>query len=471
MNDKISSTDMTYLQAIFDQSADGLMICDHDGVILKLNSAAEKLNGVKASDLVGKDVVSLVKEGRIDRSATKEVIDSKRQVSVIQKSPNSEYTLLVTGTPVFDDNNNICFVVINERDISLIESMKKELLLAKQESESIKNELTQLNLLELKENNIVAQSNSMKQTLRLALKLAVIKASNILIQGESGTGKGLLAKFIHQHYSRQKKPFIQINCAALPENLLEAELFGYKKGAFTGASEHGKTGLFELANGGTLFLDEIAEMSAKVQAKLLKYLDDHEIMPIGGITPKKIECSIIAATNRDLETMTLNKKFRLDLFHRLNTFTLTIPPLKERPEDILELVQIYLKRYNKLYKRKTRIGYKGFDMLQAHGFPGNVRELSNIIKQAIVMSDTRFLDDYIINLLSRGKLSKFEEQKSYKERSLPGKLHLLENQILQDAASMYKTTRQAAKSLGISQPSVVRKFKKHGIKILKNRRG
>ncbi|MEN8212149.1 MAG: sigma 54-interacting transcriptional regulator, partial [Thermodesulfobacteriota bacterium] len=339
MNDKISSTGMTHLQAIFDQSADGLMICDHQGVILKLNSAAEKLNGVKASDLVGKDVISLVKEGHIDRSATKEVIDSKRQVSVIQKSPSSEYTLLVTGTPVFDDNNNICFIVINERDISLIESMKKELLLARQESESIKNELTQLNLLELKENNIVAQSNSMKQTLRLALKLAVIKASNILIQGESGTGKGLLAKFIHQHYSRQKKPFIQINCAALPENLLEAELFGYEKGAFTGASEHGKTGLFELANGGTLFLDEIAEMSAKVQAKLLKYLDDHEIMPIGGITPKKIECSIIAATNRDLEKMTLNKKFRLDLFHRLNTFTLVIPPLKERPEDILELVQ------------------------------------------------------------------------------------------------------------------------------------
>jgi PAS domain S-box-containing protein len=467
MSDKISPAGMTYLKAIFDQSADGLMICDHKGVILKLNKAAEKLNAVKACDLVGKDVISLVKEGRIDRSATKEVMDSGRQVSVIQKSPNSEYTLLVTGTPVFDENDKISFIVINERDISLIESMKKELLQARQESESIRNELVQLSMLELKDNNIVAQSSSMKHTLGLALKLAVIKASNILIQGESGTGKGLLAKFIHQHYSKKKKPFIQINCAALPENLLEAELFGYEKGAFTGASEQGKTGLFELAEGGTLFLDEIAEMSTKVQAKLLKYLDDHEIMPIGGITPKTIKCSIIAATNRNLETRTRNKQFRLDLFHRLNTFNLTIPPLKERPEDILELVQIYLKKYNRKYRRKSRIGYNGFDALQAHEFPGNVRELSNITKQAVVMSDKILLDDYIINLLGRKNQSPPVGQQNSKDYSLQEKLSIVERQMLEKAALECKTTRQAASFLGISQPSVVRKFKKYSIVIAK----
>ena len=468
MKDDSSHLTLTYLKAIFDRSADGLMICDAKGRILKLNKAAEILNGVKASEVLGKDVRTLVTEGQIDRSATQEVLDTKRQVSVIQTTPRSDYTLLVTGTPVFDDQHNIVFVVVNERDMSLIESMKKQLALARQESEKIKNELTELTLLELKNNNIVAESDSMKHTLKLALKLSAIKASNILIQGESGTGKGLLAKFIHQHSSGGKKPFIQINCAALPENLLEAELFGYEKGAFTGASEKGKLGLFELARGGTIFLDEIGEMSMGVQAKLLKCLDDHEIMPIGGITPKKIDCSIIAATNRNLDDRTLNKKFRLDLLHRLNTFTLSIPPLRKRPEDILELVRIYLKKYNKKYNRRTKIGYKAFDSLQTYAFPGNVRELINIIKQAIVMCDVRSLDDYLVKVLNRIGPAKLKAPPMKEYTTLADKIWAIENEMLMQASLKCRTTREAAKFLGISQPSVVRKFKNHGISITKN---
>jgi len=467
MKDESSQMTMKYLQAIFNQSADGLMICDAEGRILKLNKAAEILNGVKASEVLGKDVRTLVKERQIDRSATQEVLETKRQVSVIQTTPRSEYTLLVTGTPVFDDKHNISFVVVNERDISLIKSMRKELELARQESEKIKDELTELTLLELKENNIVAQSDSMKQTLRLALKLSAINASNILIQGESGTGKGLLAKFIHKHSAGSKKPFIQINCAALPENLLEAELFGYTKGAFTGASEKGKLGLFELACGGTIFLDEIGEMSLGVQAKLLKCLDDHEIMPIGGIAPKKIDCSIIAATNKDLEAQTVQKKFRLDLLHRLNTFTLSIPPLRNRPEDILELIRITLKKYNKLYNRRARIGYKAFDRLQTYEFPGNVRELINIIKQAIVMCDRRSLDDYLVKALSKAKPFRTKAQPMNEDSSLADKIWAVENEMLMQAAMKCRTTREAARFLGISQPSVVRKFKKHGVTITK----
>lgn len=468
MKDDAEQVTLTYLTTIFERSADGLMICDADGKILKLNKAAEILNGVKASEVLGKDVRTLVTERQIDRSATQEVLDTKRQVSVIQTTPRSEYTLLVTGTPVFDDQHNIVFVVVNERDISLIKSMKKQLALTRQESEKIKNELTELTLLELKDNNIVAESDSMKHTLRLALKLSAIKASNILIQGESGTGKGLLAKFIHQQGSGSKKPFIQINCAALPENLLEAELFGYEKGAFTGASEKGKLGLFELACGGTIFLDEIGEMSMGVQAKLLKCLDDHEIMPIGGINSKKIDCSIIAATNRNLDDRTANKKFRLDLLHRLNTFTLSIPPLRKRPEDILELVRIYLKKYNKKYNRRTKIGYKAFDSLQTYAFPGNVRELINIIKQAIVMCDGRSLDDYLVKVLNRMGPAKLKAPPMKEYTTLADKIWAIENEMLMQASLKCRTTREAAKFLGISQPSVVRKFKNHGVSITKN---
>lgn len=468
MKDDCSQMTMKYLQTIFDRSADGLMICDADGIILKLNPAAEVLNGVKLSEVLGKDVRALVKERRINRSVTQEVLETKRQVSVVQTTPGSKYMLLVTGTPVFDDQHNIVFVVVNERDISLIEGMRKQLAFARQESDKIKDELTGLSLLELKNNNIVAESDSMKHTMGLALKLAAIKASNILIQGESGTGKGLLAKFIHQHSRGSKKPFVQINCAALPENLLEAELFGYEKGAFTGASEEGKLGLFELACGGTIFLDEIGDMSMGVQAKLLKCLDDNEIMPIGGIAPKRIDCSIIAATNRNLDNRTLNKKFRLDLLHRLNTFTLSIPPLRNRPEDILELVRIYLKKYNKKYNRRAKIGYKAFNSLQTYAFPGNVRELINIIKQAIVMCDGRLLDDYLVNALSKIIPAQPKAPPIKESTRLADKIWAVENEMLMQAALQCRTTREAALFLGISQPSVVRKFKRHGISITKN---
>jgi len=480
-NELCAAKNITYLEAIFDRSADGLMICDGEGTILKMNRSAEKLNGVKALEVVGKDVRTLVKEGQIDRSATQEVLETKRQVSVIQTTPKSGDTLLVTGTPVFNDTNDVVFVVVNERDISLIENMRQELARAREESEKIRDKLTELTLLELQENDIVAQSSSMKQTLRLALKLSRIDASHILIQGESGTGKGLLAKFIHKHSSRSKKPFIQINCAALPENLLEAELFGYEKGAFTGARETGKAGLFELASGGTLFLDEIAEMSPVIQAKLLKCLDDHEIMPVGGTTAKKIDCSILAATNRNLERRILEKQFRLDLLHRLNTFTLSIPPLRDRPEDILELVAICLKKCNKKYNRRAHIGFRAFEVLKSYPFPGNVRELINIIKQAVVMSERRLLDDYIIQATSpppealtlpvpsskQSKQSSKEDPalkqnpalkfpRNSKENptfnnnnpSLPEKLCAVEYDMLMQASIRYRTTRKIAVFFG-----------------------
>jgi PAS domain S-box-containing protein len=461
MNDK----DRFFLETIFSRSADGLMICDGQGRILKMNQAAERLNGIKASDVLGKDVRTLVTEGQINRSATQEVLETRRQVSLVQTTPRSGYSLLVTGTPVFDDTGGVAYVVVNERDISLIRDMRTKLAQVRQESEKMRDELAELSLRELADNHIVAKSPSMKQTVHLALKLARIGASNILLQGESGTGKGLLAKFIHKHSRRSGKPFIQINCAALPENLLEAELFGYEKGAFTGARDTGKAGLFELAAGGTLFLDEIGELSPVVQAKLLKYLDDQEIMPVGGTKPKKIDCSILAATNRNLEQQTRNKLFRLDLLHRLNTFTLVIPPLRERPEDIVELTRICLTRYNKKYNRRAQIGYRALQALKSHSFAGNVRELVNIIKQAVAMCDRRQLDDYLIRFTEPPLASSAKSGVRDSCKGLVQAVEAVEHDMLMQAAACCHTTRQAASFLGVSQPTVVRKCKKHGIVI------
>jgi PAS domain S-box-containing protein len=463
----MKDTDLFFLETIFTRSADGLLICDGQGRILKMNRAAERLNGIRAAEVLGKDVRTLVKEGQINRSATQEVLETRRQVSLIQTTPRSGYSLLVTGTPVFDESGNIAYVVVNERDISLIHDIKQKLAQVRQESEKMRDELTELTLRELADNDMVAQSPAMKQTVHLALKLARLGASNILLSGESGTGKGLLAKFIHKHSPRAGKPFIQINCAALPENLLEAELFGYEKGAFTGARETGKAGLFELASGGTLFLDEIGELTPGVQAKLLKYLDDQEIMPLGSTRSKKIDCTVLAATNQDLAELTRKKKFRLDLFHRLNTFTLSIPPLRERPEDILELARICLKQYNKKYRRRTHIGYRSLHALKMYSFPGNVRELINLIKQAVAMCDRRQLDDYLIRLTESQTVSAACEslKTAGAGTGLVQTLEAVEHDMLRQAADQCRTTRQAAEFLGISQPTVVRKFKKYGVRI------
>ncbi|MDT8377276.1 MAG: sigma 54-interacting transcriptional regulator [Desulfotignum sp.] len=461
----MKDNDLFFLETIFTRSADGLLICDGQGRILKMNRAAERLNGIQASEVLGKDVRTLVKEGQINRSATQEVLETRRQVSLIQTTPRSGYSLLVTGTPVFDDAGEIAYVVVNERDISLIRDMKRKLAQVRQESEKMREELTELTLRELADNDVVAQSPCMKQTVHLALKLARIGASNILLSGESGTGKGLLAKFIHKHSPRAENPFIQINCAALPENLLEAELFGYEKGAFTGARETGKAGLFELAAGGTLFLDEIGEMSPGVQAKLLKYLDDQEIMPLGSTRSKKIDCTVLAATNQDLAELTRKKRFRLDLFHRLNAFTLSIPPLRERPEDILELARICLKRFNKKYHRRAHIGYRSLQALKTYPFPGNVRELINLIKQAVAMCDRRQLDDYLIRLTDAPICPATGAPVKKTGAGLVQTLESVERDLLEQAAERCRTTRQAADFLGISQPTVVRKFKKYDVRI------
>jgi PAS domain S-box-containing protein len=452
------------LDTIFKSSSDGIWVCDGMGKVININEASEKLNGIKAQDIIGKNVADLVAAGLFDRSVTLEVLETKRQVSIVQYVNKTERHLLVTGTPAFDEEGSVFLVVVNERDMTQLNAFREQLEETRLVKEKFKDELAELSMLELKKQEIIAESEKMRQVLRTALKLAHLGASNILLLGESGTGKGLLAKFIHKSSKRKKNPFIQINCPALPESLLEAELFGYEKGAFTGAREQGKVGLFELAQEGTLFLDEIGDLPFSVQAKLLKYLDDHEIMRVGGTKPKIVDCTIIAATNRDLETLSKKRKFRQDLFYRLNTFTIRIPPLRERPEDIFELVSYFLRKYNREYKLRRRITQQALESLQSYPFFGNVREVENILKTALVMSDSEVLDEFILKSLNRGtgKWTRLDSETRHK-LNLTEELLTFEKEILEDAIARCKSTREVASYLGISQPTVVRKMKKHGL--------
>ena len=452
------------LEAIFKSSSDGIWLCDGNGKILNINGASEKINAIKAKDVVGKNVREIVKEGLVDRSATLEVLETERQISLLQYLKKTNKYLLVTGTPVFDEGGRISLVVVNERDMTQLNTMKEKLAQTLMETERFKDELAELSLLELKEQEIIAKSEEMRQVLRIAVKLAKMEASNILILGETGTGKGLLAKFIHQYSNRKKKPFIQINCAALPETLLEAELFGYEKGAFTGAREHGKIGLFELAHEGTLFLDEIGDLPLSVQAKLLKYLDDHEILRLGGIKPKQVDCTIIAATNRNLEARIRQRKFRQDLFFRLNSFLMQIPPLRARRDDIFELVNHLLDKYNRQYALRRRISASAMEQIKSYSFPGNVRELKNMIKIAVMMSEADSLDDYILRNFKKSVLEQSDYgQKPVSQMNLTEETGAFEKRLLQNAMTNFKTTREMAGFLGINQSTVVRKMKKYDL--------
>ncbi len=465
---KLESFDLVDRQfkTVFESSSDGIWICDKNGRVVLINRASEKLGGIKREDIIGAKVSDLINKKKLySNYVTDEVIETKRVVSQLQHVKNTKKTVLCTGIPVFDRNGQLSMVVINERDITQLEALKIKLEEIRKEKDRYKNKLTELSMQELRQQKIVAESDQMHAILKTALKLAHLEVTDILLLGESGTGKGLLAKFIHNNSNRKKQPFIQINCAALPENLLEAELFGYEKGAFSGAREQGKPGLFELAHEGTLFLDEIGELPFSVQAKLLKYLDDHKVQRLGGIKAKPIDCIIIAATNQDVEKFVEQKKFRKDLFYRLNILTIKIPPLRERPEDIFKLANGFLGHYNRKYKQKKKLNPLALSLLQSYSFPGNVRELKNIIKKAVVMSEGDVIDTVILSSIGKEVLEDRWEVRGADKKinNLMDMLSALEKEMLKNAMRHCKSTREMARFLNISQPTVVRKLKKHSL--------
>ena len=436
---------------------------DGEGVVLKVNPAGEKLIGITAQDVVGKNIAHLAEKGVIDQALTPHVLKARHPVTKLLYVLKTEKYIMSSGVPVFDADGNIILVVVTEYDMTTLNSLQIQLEELRDVAEKFKDELAHLKLMDFKKHGIISESQEMKQVLNVSLKLARLDVSNILLLGESGTGKGLMAQFIHKNSKRVHNPFIQINCAALPESLLEAELFGFEKGAFTGAGTKGKIGLLELAQNGIILLDEIGDLPFAVQAKLLKCLDEHEIMHLGGLKPIKIDCTIIAATNRNLKARVKAKKFREDLYHRLNAFNIQMPPLRQRPEDIVELANYYLNKYNQEFGMSKRLSLSAINKLQQYAFPGNVRELKNILKHAVVMSENTVLDDIIPEMVNAEEVQPKEVFPSIggQPPGLSEQLDSFEKSILEHAIRKYKTTRQIAKGLKTSQSKIARMLKKH----------
>ncbi|MCG8619322.1 MAG: sigma 54-interacting transcriptional regulator [Desulfobacterales bacterium] len=450
-------------QAIVDHSYYGIYIMDGDGIVLRVNDVAAGLIGMKKSDMLGMDIRNLARDGIVDQALTPTILRDKKPVSRPLYVFGQDKYIMASGIPILDKDGNVLFVVVIEHDMTMVKDLRDQLHRAREITEKIKSELSDRNLLEMKDSCIIAESPAMHQVLNVLVKLAKMDASNILITGESGTGKGFLSKFVHQNSPRKDKPFISINCAALPEMLLEAELFGYEKGAFTGAADTGKAGLFELANGGTIFLDEIGDLPFSVQAKLLKCLDDGEIRRLGGTKAIKVDCTVLAATNLDLEELVNQKKFRQDLYFRLNIFPVKIPPLRERQEDIIRISDYYLKKYNKTYNQNKQFSEKCLEQLLTYSFPGNVRELKNIIKNAVVIKEKKVLNNILPANTLKTPATITKKAARPRPMDLNEELLAFEKKKLKQALDKVDSTRELSEYLGVSQSTIVRKLKKHGL--------
>ena len=446
------------LAAIINSSYDGIFITDGEGKVLRFNKAYERITGIELKDAVGKNMHDLVQEGVYDQSVTLLVIQSKKTETINQTIKQTNKTILVTGNPIFDRQGRLFRVVTNVRDITDLVHVQNQLLASKEQSRKYKAELEHLRSLHNRHADIIYSSQAMSHVIELATKVADVD-SNVLITGESGTGKELIAKLIHNAGKGAKKPFIKINCGAIPEQLLESELFGYEAGAFTGAKKEGKPGMFELANDGTLFLDEIGDLPAVLQVKLLRAIQEKEVMRVGGIKPVHVNVRIITATHRDLFSMVKNKQFREDLYYRLMVVPIKIPPLRERREDIPLLVMHFLDKFNSKFALNKYLAPSVIDSLMGYCWPGNVREMQNVIERMVVTSVNDELGEHYLP----DTIYKKTRYIPHKSTKLKDAMEEMEAYLIRQAHIKYGSWQKVAAELGVDRTTIFRKAAKYGL--------
>jgi len=451
-----------WLDTIIDSSFDGLWICDHEGKVIRINKASERINQVKAEEVVGKNMKELITEGFFDKSVTLEVLRRKTAVTMIQQIKGDK-RILVTGNPIFNEKGEIAFVVTNDRDITELDNLRGQLQEVQALAKGYISKLSELEMKGVDLSNIIFRSEGMEIIIQVALRVAPVDTT-VLLLGESGVGKGMIAKLIHKHSERSTGPFIRVDCAGIPDSLIESELFGYENGAFTGAKTEGKPGLFELANKGTLFLDEIGEIPLSSQSKLLRFLEDHEIIRIGGTEPKEIDVRVITATNKKIDEMVSSKLFREDLYYRLNVVPIHIPPLRERRDDILSLIFHFLNKFNHAYQKKKVLSPEVIETLSKHDFPGNIRELSNMIERLVVVTEKDRIESPDLPNSVTGFISRTIPHPFLSENiPLKDALKKFESIIIEKTIQKYGSQHEAAKILKVDQATISRKMKKYKV--------
>jgi PAS domain S-box-containing protein len=444
---------------IGDAISDGIYIIDNKGIVLEVNKRFCQLVDMDQHQLIGKPIQQLKDKGISNQIIGLKVLKKGSKLTDMITILNTNKKVLVTGNPFYNDEGHIVQVLVVVRDITELIRLKEELEAAEKAKNHYLKELDMIRSGKLQSQIIIGQSASLIKIKELITQISQV-GSTVLITGETGVGKEVIARRIFEKSKRNKAPYIRINCAAMPESLIESELFGYEKGAFTGARSQGKPGMFELANNGTILLDEIGDMPLNLQPKLLRVLQEREITRIGDTKQIKLDVRVLATTNQNLAEQVKTGKFRKDLFYRINVIPIYIPPLKERKEDIPFLVKHFLSQFNARNDRQTTISSQVMELMQTYHYPGNVRELKNIVERLVVTGTSGIItpaDFFRVIGLSQQEPIEFDPSKM----NLKETVSHFEGNIIQKAVELHGSTYKAAKALGISQPSVVRKRNAH----------
>ena len=448
---------------IGDAIDDGIYLMNTDGIITDVNHKYCQITGLSKEFCVGKYARELKNKYFVTKEAAAvRALRQKEKVTIITQARETGKELLVTSCPIKADDGSIIQIITVMRDITELKHLEEQLHKSRKMSELYKEELNYLRNVNAEGSEIIGESAVLKNVINL-VHIVSRSDATVLISGETGTGKELLASEIYKNSKRKDGPYIKINCAAFSESLLESELFGYEKGSFTGASSTGKVGLFEMADQGTLLLDEIGELPLSLQPKLLRVLQEKEVLRVGGVKPIKTNVRIIASTNRNLLEEVEKGRFRKDLYYRLQVIPIVVPPLRDRENDVLLLIKYFLDKYNLKYNQQKSFPDGAYDILKNYQWPGNVRELANIIERLVVINPGDIISTEnvraVLDIAVTNKNIPVETGTSLKELLNDYEKNILER-ILKETGSTYK----AAKVLGISQPSIARKAKAYGIK-------
>jgi TyrR family helix-turn-helix protein/PAS domain S-box-containing protein len=436
-----------HLNGVMASISDGIIAVDHEGRVTHFNPAAEKIARISASEMIGELIVNIFPPDVpiLETLKTGAVYDN-REIFL----PRSKSRYLSSGRPIFDKRGRIIGAVAILKDLIDVRALVQ----------------TVTRQLPITFDHILYKSSSMDRLITLAKTIAR-GDSTVLIRGETGTGKEIFARALHFASHRAEKTFVPINCCAIPDTLLESELFGYEKGAFTGAIKEGKQGLFEFADGGSILLDEIGDIAPHLQAKLLRILQDGNVRRIGGTQEIPVNVRIIAATNRNLEDYIQQGRFREDLYYRLNVIPLFLPPLRARKEDIALLTKVFLKRYaTYLQKSEPTLSDPALQKLMEYHWPGNIRELENVIERTVnIMAGSVILAENIV--LDHGFIYEAEAPLSSDARPLKDIVAEVERATLVQALEKYSTSRKMGSALGLSHTAILKKIRKHSLQLSK----
>ena len=461
-DDDLSSTHQKKLMEIFDSLLTGIFITNANGEVIFVNSIYEKKAGLKRRDVLNRKLTDLKQSGVLNILIAPVVLETGEILTTIQRLSTGK-NAVISGAPIYDSSGKpilamTCVTIIEH--ISPIDSSADsydpaDFLFAD-------NDL-------LKEGSIdiIAESKTMKAIIQDIIKAAHYDVT-VLLLGESGVGKEVISSILHTSSMRNKEKFVKINCSAISPALLESELFGYEAGAFTGASNRGKPGLFEIANNGTLLLDEIGDLPMELQAKLLRALQSREIYRVGGLSPIKINVRIIASTNQDLEKCVERGEFRQDLFYRLNVVSIEIPPLRSRREDILPLLLHFCYVYNRKYSTNKRFSAELLYVLESYQWPGNIRELQNVVERLIVLCPEEILlPQHFYSKYKPHNLPCASDEDIVINKIMPlsEAVGITERILVERALTLCKSTRGAAELLEVSQSTIMRKIKEHAIRM------